>query len=317
MKQKITRILAAVLLILGILAVPVWAEAEDSGSEEVQDTAKNFLNSLKDLGDSTENSDVLTLYISGMDTRGDLSETSRSDVNIIATVNMDTKQILLVSTPRDYYVPLSISDGVPDKLTHAGIYGIQVSVDTMELLYDIDIDYYFRLNFKNFVSFIDALGGITVHSDYDFYTQNSSGYHVVAGDNLMDGETALAFARERYSFASGDRQRGKNQMYVIEGVMKKLANLSAGDSTEALKAMADGFFETDMPMTQRLQLLMTQLPQIRDYQITLYSVDGTGASAKPYSMSQNAYVMIPDQSTVDHAKELMAQVRNGEIPVVE
>ena len=310
MKKQITIIILSLILSLGFSTVTVMAE-------DSQNVAKNVLNSLKEMGNPSESSDVFTFYISGIDTRGEMTESSRSDVNIIAAVNTNTKQILLVSTPRDYYVPLSISDGVPDKLTHAGIYGVKVCVETMELLYDIDIDYYFRLNFKNFVNFIDALGSITVHSDYEFDIQTGGGYHVVVGDNLMDGETALAFARERYSFASGDRQRGKNQMYVIQGVLNKLSNISPDGDTDVLSTMAEGFFETDMPLKERIQLILTQVPQLKNYQISLYSVDGTGATEKPYSMSETAYVMIPDQDTVEHAKGLMAQVRDGEIPVVE
>lgn len=141
--------------------------------------------------------EVYTVYISGIDNRGGLVAKSRSDVNIIAVANTKTRQLLLVSTPRDYFVPLSISGGVPDKLTHAGIYGISVSMDTLSMLYGIDINNYFRINFGGFVNIIDALGGITVESDYDFST---SGFHYNQGSNYVNGEQALAFARERYAF---------------------------------------------------------------------------------------------------------------------
>ena len=144
--------------------------------------------------DGNTNTDemVLTLFISGIDTRGAMTAKSRSDVNIIATINTKTRQVLLVSTPRDYFVPLSISNGAPDKLTHAGIYGINVCMDTLGLLYEEDINYYFRLNFAGFINIIDALGGVTVNSDYDFTT---GAYHFNQGENYMNGEQALAFAR--------------------------------------------------------------------------------------------------------------------------
>lgn len=138
--------------------------------------------------------EVYTIYISGIDTRGAMTSSSLSDVNIIATVNLKTKQILLVSTPRDYYVPLSISNGVPDKLTHAGIYGVNVCMDTLEMLYGIDINYYFRLNFAGFIQIIDSLGGVTINSDYDFDSQNVKGFHFNKGENFVNGEQALAFA---------------------------------------------------------------------------------------------------------------------------
>jgi LCP family protein required for cell wall assembly len=162
------------------------------------------------------------VYISGMDTWGHISVASRSDVNILAAVNPQTKQILLVSTPRDYYVPLSISGGAKDKLTHAGIYGIDVSEDTMEMLYDVDIDYYFKLNFSGFEGLIDAMGGITVWSDYDFTVDPIK--HYVVGENQLTGLEALAFARERHAFAGGDRQRGTNQMNVIQSVIDKMCS---------------------------------------------------------------------------------------------
>ena len=130
----------------------------------------------------------------------------------------ETHEILLVSTPRDYYVPLALSGNPYDKLTHAGIYGMDVLLGTLEALYETEIDYYFRINFTGFTEIIDALGGIDVSSEYEF-TAGGHDYHV--GTNHLDGEEALSFARERYSFTEGDRQRGKNQMAVIEGVLEK------------------------------------------------------------------------------------------------
>lgn len=258
-----------------------------------------------------EPKDYFTVYITGIDGYGGLSRRSRSDVNILATVNTKTGQILLVSTPRDYYVPLSISGGIPDKLTHAGIYGTKVSRDTISLLYDIPIDYYFKVNFQGFKNIIDALGGVTVYSEYAFKTGK---YSFTKGDNFMDGETALAFSRERKSLAGGDRQRGKNQMAVIKGVIKKaigpalLANYS-----EVLEGVK-GSFETDMPYEEISKLVQNQLKNGTSWNIVSYSADGTGASKKPYSLSTRAYVMVPDRTTVDHAKELIRQVQDGEVP---
>ena len=168
-----------------------------------------------------KNENIFTVYISGIDCFGSIRRRSRSDVNILATVNIETGQILLVSTPRDYFVPLSISNGIPDKLTHAGIYGINVSLDTLSMLYDIDIDYYFRVNFDGFKDIINALGGVTVNSQYTFST---GGYTYQKGENFLNGEQALSFARERYTLSGGDRQRGKNQMAVIKGLIKKMTS---------------------------------------------------------------------------------------------
>lgn len=282
---------------------PTQAASEAVSSEEYAQTSQKFKTS----------DAVYTIYISGIDTRGGMTASSLSDVNIILTVNPQTRQVLMISTPRDYYVPLSISDGVPDKLTHAGIYGVNVCMDTLDMLYDIDINYYFRLNFAGFIKIIDALGGITINSDYEFDSQNSSGYHFDQGLNQVNGEQALAFCRERYSFAEGDRQRGRNQMAVIQGVLDKITSPDLLKNYLSILNSLSGCFETNIPYDVITSLVKQQLDEGGTWQVLSYSADGTGDTQKPYSMSQKAYVMIPDQTTVDKAKSLMQKVRDGEI----
>lgn len=261
--------------------------------------------------DEAVTDEVYTVFISGIDTRGGMTASSLSDVNILLTINTRTKQVLMVSTPRDYYVPLSISNGVPDKLTHAGIYGVNVCMDTLEMLYGIDINYYFRLNFGGFIKIIDELGGITINSDYDFDSQNVAGYHFNKGENTVNGEQALAFCRERYSFSEGDRQRGRNQMAVIQGVVDKITSPELLKNYLSVIDSLDGCFETNIPYDVISGLVRQQLDEGGSWQVLSYSVDGTGDTQKPYSMSQKAYVMVPDQSTVDKAKTLMQKVREG------
>ena len=260
----------------------------------------------------SQDQSVFTVYISGVDTRStELIAKSRCDVNILAVINADTRQVALISTPRDYYVPLSISDGVPDKLTHAGIYGVQVSMDTLSMLYDTPIEYYFRVNFTGFKDIIDALGGVTVVSDYTFDTKNVSGYHFNKGENFMDGDEALAFCRERYAFATGDNQRGKNQLAVIKGVLNKcLSTDMLLHYTDVLDAVEDSF-ETSVPYDVISSLVRSQISGGSDWNIVSYSVTGTGDRQVPYSMSQSVYVMVPDQSTVDQAKSLIQTVGDG------
>ena len=253
---------------------------------------------------------VFTMYISGIDSRSGLIAKSRSDVNILATVNVDTRQVLLVSTPRDFYVPLPISNGIPDKLTHAGIYGIDVSMGTLEMLYGTEIDYYFRVNFSGFERIIDALGGITVHSDYTF---TAGGYSYYEGENTLNGAQALTFARERKSFSSGDRQRGKNQMAVIEAVIQKAMSPAILTGYMDIMESVSGSFETSMPYDMIAELVRDQLDKGGSWNVVSCSVDGTGDNKVPYSMSTSAYVMIPDQSTVDAAIAKIQQVKNGEI----
>ena len=266
-----------------------------------------------DVEEEEHSGSVFSVYISGIDSRGSISTVSRSNVNIIATVNTDTHQVLLVSTPRDYYVPLSISNGVPDKLTHAGIYGINVSIETLEMLYGIDINYYFRVNFSGFEDIIDALDGITVESDVAFEVDNYGiEYPIFEGQNDLTGEQALAFARERQAFASGDRQRGKNQMVVIKAVIAKALSPALLSNYSDILQGVSGSFESSMPYDTLAELVRNQLDSGADWNIVTYSVDGSGDYQKPYSLSTTAYVMVPDTSTVNHAIELMNKVKNGE-----
>lgn len=280
-----------------------------------EEVAEEETEEVIDAEDVELDEDVFVMYISGIDKWGAISTKSRSDVNILAVVNTNTRQVLLVNTPRDYYVELSISGGEKDKLTHAGIYGIDVSVDTMEMLYDTDIDYYFRLNFSGFEALIDALGGITVESDVAFDVDPD--YHFVVGENELDGLEALAFARERYSFSDGDRQRGKNQMAVIEGVIDKLTSTAVLTNFDEILDGLEGSFETDLPYSELSGLVKQQLAEGGSWDVVTYSVDGTGDRASTYSLSSSVYVMVPDEETVDTAKELINDVLAGETVSVE
>lgn len=261
---------------------------------------------------NTKDGSVYTIFISGIDSRSGLVAKSRSDSNIIATVNTNTREVLLVSTPRDYFVPLSISNGQKDKLTHAGIYGINVCMDTLGMLYNEDINYYFRINFAGFEQLIDALGGITVNSDYEFDSKNETGYHFNQGENFLNGEQALIFSRERYAFTAGDRQRGKNQMAVIKGVINKALSPELLKNYSSVLSSIQGCFETNISYEEIARLLQQQLNNGGSWNIVSYSVDGTGDTQKPYSMSQKAYVMVPDESTVQKAQQMMKKVRDGE-----
>ena len=177
------------------------------------------------------------------------------------------------------------------------------------MLYDIDIDYYFRLNFSGFEKIIDSLGGITVHSDYTF---DVDAYHFEKGDNYMNGEQALIFARERHSFEEGDKQRGKDQMYVIQAVLKKATSSAVLDNYDRLLKSLEGTFETNMSYDTIAKLVRQQLSQGTGWDISTCSVSGTGKKASTYSIrNKKVYVMIPDQDTVDDAKEQMEAVLAG------
>ena len=209
-----------------------------------------------------EANDVLqpfNLYISGIDVDGPISTTSRSDVNIIVSVNPQEHKILLTTTPRDYYVTIpGISGEQRDKLTHAGIYGVNKSIETLENLYGIDISYYVRVNFTSVVKIVDALGGVDVDSPYAFTTTHGN-YEIKQGMNHLNGEMALGFARERYSFSSGDNQRGKNQEILLEALINKAMSPAILRDMGTLISTLGENVETNMGSDQISTLINWQL----------------------------------------------------------
>lgn len=262
---------------------------------------ENEMKKINDPGNITGR--CFNVYISGIDTEGTINAKSRSDVNIIMSVNPMTHNIVLVSTPRDFYVPLSISNGVKDKLTHAGNYGVEVSIDTLEMLYGIEIDYFIRMNFTGFEDIINALGGIDVESDYSFYTH---GYSYNAGWNYdLSGIEALWFARERKSFGSGDRQRGSNQMKVIEAVIEKCQSAALLRNYDEILNNVSESFQTNISKESIQALVKYQLAKSPDWDIYTYSVTGSGSSQYTYTIpSARAYVMEPDETTIQNAMKL-------------
>ena len=248
------------------------------------------------------------VYISGIDTSGNIGNVSRSDANILMSINTDTHEALLTSIPRDYYVTLH-SYGAKDKLTHSGIYGVNETVKTVEDLLDTDINYYVRVNFTTVIKLVDKLGGIDVYSDYSFTTSDRL-YTFKKGYNHMNGEEALRFSRERYAFAGGDNQRVKNQQHVIEAVMKKVLNSTTlltkyTDILDSLK----GSFQTNIAQDDISSLVKDQINNMSSWTIKSNSLTGTGASSSTYSMgSTKLYVMVPNSTSVTSAKEKIDEV---------
>ncbi|MDR2373826.1 MAG: LCP family protein [Bifidobacteriaceae bacterium] len=244
------------------------------------------------------------VYISGIDTAGAINKVSRSDVNILMAINPDTGKVLLVNTPRDYYVQLHGTEGqTKDKLTHAGIYGVQKSIDTLQDLYDIKIDFYTRVNFSSLVKIVDTLGGIDVNVEQAF-TSLHGNFTFTPGMTHMNGEEALGFSRERYSFAAGDRVRGQNQQKVIAALIAKASERSNLLRYDKLLAALEGAVEMNIPLEQISDLVKLRLADGKSWQVESISVDGQGASLPTYSMgAQKLYVMIPDQSTIDTAHQ--------------
>lgn len=252
--------------------------------------------------------DAFVVYISGIDTYGNVNRRCRSDVNILMAVNTKTKRVLMVNTPRDYYVPLSVSNGVRDKLTHAGNFGVNCSKDTLGMLYGVDAEYYVRMNFTGFIDIINAMGGVDVHSDYSFTA--ISGQKFVKGMNYgLDGFTALAFARERKGLAAGDNQRGKNQMALINAMISKLASGNTLTNYNSIMNAIAGSFQTNFTSDEIYSLIHMQLDDMSAWTVESYSVTGKGKHDKTYSMpSVNAYVMEPNMDTVYKAREMIKKV---------
>jgi len=255
------------------------------------------------------------VFISGIDTDGKLEKTSRSDVNIIATVNPETRQILLTTTPRDYYVIIpGISGEIKDKLTHAGIYGVEASMDTLGALYDIEMDYYIRLNFTSMLNIIDDIGGISVYSEFEFDSGNMKGFHFYKGTNYMNGEQALAYVRERYAFQDGDNQRGRNQEAVLMAIIEKLLTPAALENTTQLISKMYDQVETDFTMDQISALMARQKKAQTSWNVVSVSAVGTGDRQACYSMgSQLLYVMQPNEESVNNIKSKMQSVLAGEM----
>lgn len=278
-----------------------------------------------DLGIGTDSSltnEPFTVYISGIDTYGEVTETSRSDVNIIAVVNPKTHQILLITTPRDSYVPLygpssqipEYSQGSLDKLTHAGVYGIETSMETLGKLYDTDINYYVRLNFTSLIDIVDILGGIDVDSEFAFTTGDESGavVEVHEGTNHFDGKQALAFSRERHALEDGDNQRGKNQQAVITAMLKKVISPTMLLRASTLMNQVSKDVEMNVTQSQLNALIRNQLRTNADWTIQSVALSGEGGQDYCYSApDQLLYVMYPDETELQKIIDLANVVEEG------
>lgn len=264
------------------------------------------------------------VFLSGMDVYGDMDETSRSDVNMMACVNPTTKQVLLVSVPRDAYVEIpGITYGEKDKLTHAGMYGIQYSIASMENIFDLDIDYYVRINFTSLIMMVDALGGVNVDSEcafstyykqYNEATDTWSYYEYAKGINHLDGVHALAFARERMNLAGGDYQRARNQQLVIEALLEKIKSPAFLTGYTGLLSSLEGKMDTNLTSQQIASLVKMQLNDGADWNIVSASVYGISSSEYCASYAGSPLdVEVLDDDSIMAVKEVINQLMRGEI----
>lgn len=251
------------------------------------------------------------LYISGMDTWNGITTKTRSDVNILAAVNPQTKQVLLVNTPRDYYVKNPAGKGALDKLTHCGIYGVECSMKALENLYGIKIYHYGKINFTGFETLINAIGGVDLVLDEAVdlpYLQLKQGL------NHLDGKTALTYARERHHFAGGDNARGKHQMEVISSVISKMSGSTMLTNYNDILDSLQGMFTTNVTQKEMSELIKMQLQDMSSWNVNTYAVTGSNGSERTFSApGHKAYVMYPHHETVKKAKDLITRVMEGEV----
>lgn len=253
--------------------------------------------------------DPFNIYISGIDLWGEIDQVSRSDVNMIVTVNPQTREILLTSIPRDSYVKLNMN-GEYDKLTHSGVYGIEETIATVENWLDVDINYYVRANFSMIVDLVNAIGGITVESDFAFKSKISD-YTYVVGENEMDGKAALYFARERKAFEDEDEERIRNQQKVLKAILKKMmsSKVILTDYVGILEAVGS-HMQTNMSNKEMAALVKMQLNDMSSWKIKTISIDGVDDEKGTWSMGPGRplFVSVPKEKSVEKVQKKIHEV---------
>ena len=253
------------------------------------------------------------VYLTGIDTYGSVSSISRADVNLLVCVNPIEKQILMVSIPRDTQVNLHMN-GQMDKITHSAMYGINETIQTLEDFLDLEVNYYAKTNFSGITNIIDALGGVTVNSDYAFTTLHGN-YQIVKGKNEMDGDKALCFVRERYALPNGDFDRGKNQQKLLKAILDKAMSSTIITNYNNILSAIEGTFETDMASDDIRALINMQLDDMASWE--MFNVQVTGDpeyTYKTYSQKgQRTYVTIPDEDKLEDIKAVINKIESGQV----
>lgn len=277
---------------------------------EVEDT--NKVNAVSDIAQHAFN-----VLITGSDSRVGIEENARSDVNMVVTINPTTNTILLTSIPRDYYVTTvcdaadGCANGSLDKITHTGVTGVNTTKKTIESLFGIEINYTVKVGFETVTQIVDALGGVDVYVEPG-YAVTTNNFSVTEGINHLNGKQALAYARERYSYMEGDRQRTKNQQQVVMGIIDKMTSGSVlANYADLMDALGDTF-QTNMSASEIQALIQYQMDKMPSWKVEQYMVDGTGDTLMCAALGQAAYVMVPDQTTVELAKRKITAVMDGE-----
>ena len=288
----------------------------DNNTRVVYQTSYKVENTDKANAVSDITSKPFNILISGSDTRGGFDGNGRSDVIMVATVNPKTSTILLTSVPRDFYVTTACDaadgcmQGALDKITHTGIHGTNTTKRTVEQLLGIEINYTFKVGFDAVTELVDALGGVDVYVEPG-YAVSTSTFSVHEGTNHLDGEHALAYARERYSYTEGDRQRTKNQQQVLMGIVNEATKPSVITKYASIMDAMANTFSTTMSNEEISDLIKYQINNNPKWKMEQYMVDGTGDTLMCAELGDAASVMVPDQSTVKMAKDKINAVLAG------
>ncbi len=298
-----------------ILDVESYADF-DNNTRVVYQTSYKVENTDKAYAVSDITSKPFNILISGSDTRGGFDENGRSDVIMVATVNPKTSTILLTSVPRDFYVTTACDaadgcmQGALDKITHTGIHGTNTTKRTVEQLLGVEINYTFKVGFDTVTDLVDALGGVDVYVEPG-YAVSTSTFSVHEGVNHLNGHDALEYARERYAYTEGDRQRTKNQQQVLMGIVNEATKPSVITKYASIMDAMANTFSTTMSNEEISDLIKHQINNNPKWKMEQYMVDGTGDTLMCAELGDAASVMVPDQSTVKIAKDKINAILAG------
>lgn len=288
----------------------------DNNTRVVYQTSYKVENTDKANAVTDITSKPFNVLISGSDTRGGFDKNGRSDVIMVATINPKTSTILLTSVPRDFYVTTACDaadgcmQGALDKITHTGIHGTNTTKRTVEQLLGVEINYTFKVGFDTVTDLVDALGGVDVYVEPG-YAVSTSTFSVHEGVNHLDGQHALAYARERYSYTEGDRQRTKNQQQVLMGIVNEATKPSVITKYASIMDAMANTFSTTMSNEEISDLIKHQINNNPKWKMEQYMVDGTGDTLMCAELGDAASVMVPDQSTVKIAKDKINAILAG------
>lgn len=288
----------------------------DNNTRVVYQTSYKVENTDKANAVSDITSKPFNVLISGSDTRGGFDENGRSDVIMVATINPKTSTILLTSVPRDFYVTTACDaadgcmQGALDKITHTGIHGTNTTKRTVEQLLGIEINYTFKVGFDTVTDLVDALGGVDVYIEPGYAVTNQY-FSVHEGVNHLNGHDALEYARERYAYTEGDRQRTKNQQQVLMGIVNEATKPSVITKYASIMDAMANTFSTTMSNEEISDLIKYQINNNPKWKMEQYMVDGTGDTLMCAELGDAASVMVPDQSTVKLAKDKINAVLAG------